>query len=513
VGLIAAGANHSLAVKAGGGMYAWGNNANSQLGTGNNTNSNVPVLLANPSRVVAISGGARHTAALDADRKLFIWGDNFFGQVGNRSGNYSVQSAFLNVLRGDSRISEGTSGSGGGVGTGSNSGSSVLEIDGQATSFDFGSLAAGGLKTTNGKYRNESSTNNITGLSLAVTGVGFSLQSPPCPSTLTTSAPDNECSFTIAFNPNTAAGFSGELEVTSSLVGSPERRSLFGTGVATAAIAFAKNGMDFPPQTIGTSSAPGTLTLTNTGNATLTVSSPIVSTLGDFAATHNCALVAPNGTCTVSVVFSPSAPNGRTGYLTLNSDAAGAPHTFTVNGTGVAPSPVVGASVTVVSVVSRKVHGNGTFSYPIEAGIDGAIPVEPRASATHPIVFLFSGAITFTGTATVRDANNNPAGSATLTASGSEVIATLSGVTDNRRVTVSLQNVNNAGVTAAVAMGFLAGDVNATRAVTASDILRIKGRIGQTANSANYGYDLDLSGAIDAADLSASKARSGLAMP
>jgi alpha-tubulin suppressor-like RCC1 family protein len=355
VGLIAAGANHSLAVKAGGAMYAWGNNANSQLGNGSNANSATPVLLSSPTQVVAISGGARHTAAIDASRKLYIWGDNFFGQVGNRSGNYNPHSASLNVLRGDSVISEGTSSSSGGVGTGSNSGSSVLEIDGQATSFDFGSISAGGGRTTSGKYSNQSATENITGVSIGVSGTGFSLQSTDCPSTLT---PNQQCNFTIAFNPNAAALFSGELVVNSSLVGSPERRSLSGAGVTSAAIAFSKGGIDFPPQTVGTTSAAGTVTLVNTGNATLSITSA-TSSLGDFAASHDCASVAPGTACAVSVTFSPTSPNGRTALITLNSNAASAPHTVTVSGTGVSTTAV---PTTYTLTVAKSGSGQGTVA-------------------------------------------------------------------------------------------------------------------------------------------------------
>jgi alpha-tubulin suppressor-like RCC1 family protein len=511
VGLIACGEKHSLAVKAGGAMYAWGNNGNSQLGDGANANSAVPVQLTLPIAVVAIAGGARHSAAIDASRKLYVWGDNFFGQVGNRSGNFNPQSGALNVLRGDSRISEGTSSSGTGVGTGSNSGSSVLEIDGQATSFDFGAISAGNAKTTSGKYGNQSASDPITGITLAVTGGGFSLQSTDCPSTLT---PNQNCNFTIAFNPGSALAFSGELVVNSSVVGSPERRSLSGVGVATAAISLAKSGVSFPPQTIGTSSGAANVTLTNSGNATLSVTS-VSSSLGDFSATHDCASVAPGAACTLAVTFSPSAPSGRAAYLTITSNAGNAPNLVTVDGTGVSTSGPIAPTLTAVQ--SRKSHGfSGTFSLPIDMtqSISGAVTVESRmaASSAHAVVFVFNTPITAIGSATVKDASNNNVGTVTPSSNGNEVIVSIANVPDNQRVTVSLTNVNNAGTTVSASIGFLVGDVNNTRSVTASDILRAKGRTGQ-ATSANYLHDVDLAGSIDATDVALVKARAGLSIP
>ena len=361
VGLIAAGANHSLAVKVGGALYSWGNNANSQLGNGNNTNQTSPVLLASPSLVTAIAGGSRHSAAITADRKLHVWGDNFFGQVGNRSGNYSPHSASLNVLRGDSLISTGADGSGGGIGTGSNSGSSILEIDGQATGFNFGSLTTGALTAAPGKYKNASPTEDITGISIGVTGPSFALQSTDCPATL---APDQECNFSIGFNPGSATTFYGELVVSSSVVGSPERRSLLGAGIApaVAAIAFAKTGLDFPPQTVGASTAAATYALANTGSATLVVSS-VTSTLADFSATHNCASVVPGAGCSLSVTFTPTQAGSRVAYLTVNSNASANPHTVTVSGTGVA---TITPNYTLT--VARAGAGSGTSTVSSNVG-------------------------------------------------------------------------------------------------------------------------------------------------
>ncbi len=377
VGLIAAGANHSLAVKAGGALYAWGNNANSQVGNGNNANQLTPVLLASPTGVVAIAGGARHSAAIDATRKLRLWGDNFFGQVGNRSGNYNPHSASLNVLRGDSVISTSAGGTGSSVGTGSNSGSSVLLIDGLGTGFDFGTRAAGSSIAIAGKYANQSADEPINDVTIGTSGDGFTLGGTDCPGTL---EPLTECGFTVSFTPGTASAYYGELVVSSSVVGSPERRGLLGSGMPTAApaVTFDSGGVDFVPQELGVMQT-AILGVTNSGSAPLTGNDPVGSTLGDFSAIHNCYNIAPGASCQVQVRFTPQAVGARVAQLSFASNASGAPHAVAVSGTGVAGTA---APIAYTLAVAKAGAGTGTVvSNP--AGIScGAICSANFTSAT-----------------------------------------------------------------------------------------------------------------------------------
>ena len=90
---------------------------------------------------------------------------------------------------------------------------------------------------------------------------------------------------------------------------------------------------------------------------------------------------------------------------------------------------------------------------------------------------------------------------------------TLMGVADNQRVTVTLTNVNGAINPPAANIGFLVGDVNNTRSVSAADISGVKARSGQTTSALNFKFDVNATGAISASDISAVKARSGLTLP
>ena len=66
-------------------MRAFGDNwsfgANSQLGTGNTTNFNVPQKLQDIPPVVSVSCGCEHTLFVTNDSNLWSWGSNFFGQL------------------------------------------------------------------------------------------------------------------------------------------------------------------------------------------------------------------------------------------------------------------------------------------------------------------------------------------------------------------------------------------------------------------------------------------------
>ena len=103
------------------------------------------------------------------------------------------------------------------------------------------------------------------------------------------------------------------------------------------AVTLSRISIDFGSQATGTSSAPQTVTLTNTGGATLTVSGISVTGLnsGDFAQTNNCSSpIAPSGSCTISTVFTPTATGTRAAAVTITDNAPGSPHTVSLTGTG-----------------------------------------------------------------------------------------------------------------------------------------------------------------------------------
>jgi alpha-tubulin suppressor-like RCC1 family protein len=80
---LAAGLGHSLALQADGSLYAWGDNAAGQLGTGSSTPSAIPALVS--GTYVQLAAGASHGLALRANGSLWAWGSNASGQLGGGS--------------------------------------------------------------------------------------------------------------------------------------------------------------------------------------------------------------------------------------------------------------------------------------------------------------------------------------------------------------------------------------------------------------------------------------------
>ncbi len=80
---IAAGDMHSLALKTDGTVWAWGANGWGQLGNGTFASPSTPVQTSGLTNVVAIAAGSDHNVALKADGTVWTWGRNLFGQIGD----------------------------------------------------------------------------------------------------------------------------------------------------------------------------------------------------------------------------------------------------------------------------------------------------------------------------------------------------------------------------------------------------------------------------------------------
>ncbi|MBZ5624584.1 MAG: protein kinase [Acidobacteriia bacterium] len=85
---ITAGDDYSLALKSDGTVWGWGRNSDEEMGNGTNTASSLPVLVAGLTDVVAISASGHqkggHSLALKADGTVWGWGNNHGGQLGSK---------------------------------------------------------------------------------------------------------------------------------------------------------------------------------------------------------------------------------------------------------------------------------------------------------------------------------------------------------------------------------------------------------------------------------------------
>ncbi|MFT7619257.1 MAG: alpha-tubulin suppressor-like RCC1 family protein/pimeloyl-ACP methyl ester carboxylesterase [Planctomycetota bacterium] len=108
---ISAGEDHSLALDSAGQVWAWGANADGQLGDGTTTASPLPVEVLGLDAVVAIAAGVDHSLALLANGTMRAWGANAAGQLGNGNTSQSTSPTPVNGLSGIRSIAAGQSSS------------------------------------------------------------------------------------------------------------------------------------------------------------------------------------------------------------------------------------------------------------------------------------------------------------------------------------------------------------------------------------------------------------------
>lgn len=168
-----------------------------------------------------------------------------------------------------------------------------------------------------------------------------------CPTNGSVSA-GNSCVIAVQFTPQSSGPLSASVSITDNAASSPQTIALSGTGTQPN-VQFSPTAMNFGSVNTGSASTPVTVTLTNTGNQALTISSvtinPSVGTPADFAFTttsgsNTCASIGSlgaNGTCTITVTFTPATLGSITGEVDVADDAPGTPQIIPLSGTGTAP--------------------------------------------------------------------------------------------------------------------------------------------------------------------------------
>jgi hypothetical protein len=172
---------------------------------------------------------------------------------------------------------------------------------------------------------------DFTGLSVSDNFVQTASGGTDC-SASTNLAADASCEISIAAEPTQSGSLSGNVTVTNGAF----NIALSGTGNG-AAVSFNPTSLSFGNQAVSTTSTAKTVTLANSGNQTLTISSISITgaNSGDFSATSNCgSSLAVNGNCTISVTFTPSATGSRSASLSVSDNASGSPQAVMLSGTG-----------------------------------------------------------------------------------------------------------------------------------------------------------------------------------
>jgi hypothetical protein len=112
--------------------------------------------------------------------------------------------------------------------------------------------------------------------------------------------------------------------------------------VVQGAIASLSPGsLNFGNQTVGITSSPQYVTLQNTGNINLTITSIQITgtNSGDFAQTNNCpSSLTPNNSCQIGVTFTPTTTGTRNAAVSVTDNAPNSPQSVSLTGVGVVPA-------------------------------------------------------------------------------------------------------------------------------------------------------------------------------
>ncbi|MGB7592709.1 MAG: choice-of-anchor D domain-containing protein, partial [Terriglobia bacterium] len=289
-----------------------------------------------------------------------------------------------------------------------------------ASSLSFGNQPTSTTSPAQVETVTNTGTGNLTISTVTISGTNasdFAKSADTC--TGATVTPNSTCAVSVTFTPSAMGSLSASLNFTDNASGSPQTVNLTGTGVATAPVAgVSTSSLTFSNQSVGTTSASQPVTLSNTGNAALTITN--IGTSANFGQTNNCGgSVAASGSCTINVTFTPTATGTLTGTLTITDNsngAAGSTQTVSLSGTGTAPlvsfsapslsfasQPTSTTSPAQVETVTNTGTGNLTISTVTFGGTnasDFAKSADTCTGATVTPNSTCAASVTFTPSAT-----------------------------------------------------------------------------------------------------------------
>lgn len=170
---------------------------------------------------------------------------------------------------------------------------------------------------------------DFSGITIAGSNPGDFSETSTCAGTV---APGASCTISVTFTPQATGARAATVTITDNAPNSPQTVPLTGAGIQPAVV-LSPATLAYPTQLIFTASAPQTVTLTNTGNQALSVTS--ITTTGNFSQTNTCGTsLAPGVSCTISVTFRPLSKGPLTGMLSVTDNAPGSPQTVSLAGTG-----------------------------------------------------------------------------------------------------------------------------------------------------------------------------------
>lgn len=223
---------------------------------------------------------------------------------------------------------------------------------------------AGQLATTLSNTGNAALTIGTLSLSGAAAG-DYAISGGSCANGATLAA-GASCTVQLAFQPSAAGARNASLVITHNATGGSSTVALSGTGNVSAqpSIALSASAINFGALVGGTTSPPQTITVSNTGQATLNFSAISVSGAnpGLFTLGGTCDPASPvpaGSSCTVTVSANASASGAFSGTLALASNASNGVVSVALSGTVSAPAPALAANPSALAFGAQTIGSAG----------------------------------------------------------------------------------------------------------------------------------------------------------
>jgi HYDIN/CFA65/VesB-like, Ig-like domain/Cep192 domain 4/Abnormal spindle-like microcephaly-assoc'd, ASPM-SPD-2-Hydin len=304
--------------------------------------------------------------------------------------------------------------------------------------FNFGSIVEGQTKSQSFTVTNTGSA-ALTIAQIGESGNGFTVSGLTTPATI---AAGGSATLSVLFAPTAAGSLTGSVSIASNAPNSPNAVSLSGTGVA-ASVTLSANptSLAFGGWNAGSSSSKS-LTITNSGNSSLTISHVTVNAK-DFAASGMTTPVTLGAgqQASLNVSFSPTSSENVTGNVTVTS-SQGVSAVIPLSGSGLQPALSVNpgsatfGNATVGNPSSQTIQlsnsGTGTLSI-TQVAVTGSgfsssslsLPISLSTGQTSNFNVQFSPVSAGAVTGSVSIVTNAPGSPVLIPLSGTGVPATL----------------------------------------------------------------------------------------
>jgi uncharacterized repeat protein (TIGR03803 family) len=163
---------------------------------------------------------------------------------------------------------------------------------------------------------------------------------------------------------------------------------------------FSTTGQTFASQLKGTTSSPQAVTLTNTGNATLSISNVTISGVdpSDFSETNTCGgNVAPGANCSINVTFTPTSTGNRTATVSITYNAPGGSQSVSLSGTGTDFSVGVAAGGSTTATISAGQTATYNLQVSPLSGFTGLVSIACTGAPSQAICNASGSSLSLTG--------------------------------------------------------------------------------------------------------------------